>query len=212
MAVITISRQVGSGGVSIGKKVAEILGYHFIDKNTLADVLKEYGMVEFEKVYDFSESFWDRFAPSRNRMVMMMNQSIKAIASHDNAVILGRGSYVVLGGFSNVLNVRIQAPLDYRVRRVMEQENIPDFDRAETIVKTRDKIRVDFVEFTYGVSWDKASDFDLVIDTSKVAPEKAAAWLVETVRGWHIDQEPTTDAIEVDPILERFIADKILTM
>ena len=108
MAVITISRQVGSGGVSIGKTAAEILGYHLIDKNTLADVLKEYGIVEFEKVYDFSEGFWDRFAPSRSRMVMMMNQSIQAIATHDNAVILGRGSYVVLGGFANVLNVRIQ--------------------------------------------------------------------------------------------------------
>ena len=50
MAVITISRQVGSGGVSIGKKVADILGYHFIDKNTIAEVLREYGIVEFEKV------------------------------------------------------------------------------------------------------------------------------------------------------------------
>lgn len=210
MAVITISRQVGSGGVSIGKKVADILGYHFIDKNTIADVLKEYGMVEFEKVYDFSEGFWDRFAPSRNQMVLMMNRVIQAMANHDNVVIVGRGSYVVLGGFSNVLNVRIQAPLAYRVQRVMERENLPNFEQAEAIVKERDKARIDFVEFTYGVSWDRASDFDIVIDTGKVAPDRAAAWLVEAVRGWQIDGKPTTETIEVDPILERFISDKVL--
>jgi cytidylate kinase len=210
MAVITISRQVGSGGVSIGKKVADILGYHFIDKNTLADVLKEYGIVEFEKVYDFSEGFWDRFAPTRNRTVLMMNRVIQAMASHDNVVIVGRGSYVTLSDFANVLNVRIQAPLDYRVRRVMERENLSNFEQVEALVKERDRARIDFVEFTYGVNWDKASDFDLVIDTGKVEPDRAVSWLVEAVRGWNINGKLTTASIEVDPILERYISDKVL--
>ncbi|MBN1120647.1 MAG: cytidylate kinase-like family protein [Anaerolineae bacterium] len=214
MTTVNISRQVGSEGVAIGKTVANALGYHFVDRNTIARVLSEYGMVDFKKVYESTEGFWDRFSPRRADIVNMLNRAIRAIARTDDVVIVGRGSYIVLEGLADVLNVRIQAPLGVRVQRVMAREGLDDLLAAAEMVKERDRARTEFVEFTYEVKWDDASRFDLVIDTSKVAPDTAAGWIIETTKALaakdHGDQ-PVTRSIEIDSVLADFVGEKVLT-
>ena len=66
---------------------------------------------------------------------------------------------------------QIQAPLSIRIKRVMERENIQEWEKAEAIVKESDRLKSSFVEFSYGMRWDEATAFDLVIDTGKVSPE-----------------------------------------
>jgi cytidylate kinase len=214
MTTVNISRQVGSEGVTIGRAVADALGYHFVDRHTIAKVLSEYGMVDFEKVYESTEGFWDRFSPRRADIVSMLDRAIRAIAYTGDVVIVGRGSYIVLEGLADVLNVRIQAPFDVRVQRVMAWKGLDDMMAATEMVKERDRARTEFVEFTYEVRWDDASRFDLVIDTSKVEPDTAAGWIIETVKALaakdHGDQ-PVTRSMEVDSILADFIGEKILT-
>src|SRR5512135_3353328 len=108
MSVITISREFGSDGSYIAEKVAQALGYHFADKKTLEDVLTQYGFVEFDKEYDAARGLWARFDARTMDMINMLNRVIQAVARHGNVVILGRGSFAVLGGLADVLNVRIQ--------------------------------------------------------------------------------------------------------
>ncbi len=214
MTAVTISRQVGSEGHIIGKAVADALGYHFVDRNTIAKVLSEYGMVDFKKVYESTEGFWDRFSPRRADIVSMLDRAIRAIARTDNVVILGRGSYIVLEGLADVLSVRIQAPFTSRVQRVMAREGLDDMEAAAGLVRERDRARAEFVEFTYEVRWDDASRFDLVINTSKVEPDTAAGWIIETTKALaakdHGDQ-PVTRSMKVDPILADYVGEKILT-
>ena len=52
MAVITVSREFGSGGDVIARNAAEALGYNFVDKEFIGKVLNQYGLVEFDKEYD----------------------------------------------------------------------------------------------------------------------------------------------------------------
>jgi cytidylate kinase len=209
MVVITIARQLGSEGTYIARKVAEALGYHFVDKEMIEQILSQYGFVEFEEEYDTAPGFWTRFSPRRAEMVDMLNRVIQALAQHGNVVILGRGSFVVVGGFANVLNVRLQAPLPLRIKRVMEQERIAEPDRAEAILKESDKVRADFIEAFYNVRWDAADAFDIVIDTGKVAPDLAITWLVQAhhaLTETTPDGAQTTGTIEVDPILATAVA------
>ncbi len=214
MTAITISRQVGSEGHIIGKAVADALGYHFVDRNTIAKILSEYGMVDFTKMYESTDGFWDRFSPRRANIVDMLNRAIQAVAYVDNVVILGRGSYVVLEGLADVLSVRIQAPFLYRVHRVMAREGFEDVEAAAEFVRERDRARAEFVEFTYEVRWDDASRFDLVIDTSKVPSNTAAGWLTETAKRLAAEDhgvQPVTGTLAVDPILAEFVREKVLT-
>lgn len=204
MAVITISRELGSAGSYIAERVAQTLGYHFVDKRTIEAVLTQYGFVEFEREYDSVTGFWARSDPRRTELVGMLNQVIQALACHGNVVILGRGSFAVLGGFEDVLNVRIKASLPVRIKRVMEQQKIAEPDRAEALVKEGDKVRATFIESFYKVRWDAASAFDVVIDTGKVSPELAATWLVEIVKALNERKGGdgrTSRTIQVDPIL-----------
>lgn len=208
MAVITISRELGCAGSYIAERVAQMLGYHFVDKRTIEEVLIQYGFVEFDKAYDSAPGFWARFDSRRAEMVDLLNRVIQALARHGDVVILGRGSFAVLAGFADVLNVRIQAPLPVRIRRVLEQPEITGLDQAEAIVKESDRVRAAFIESFYGVRWDTATAFDVVIDTGKVSPDLAATWLVEIVKALNERKGGdgrTSRMIQVDPILAEAI-------
>jgi len=204
MSVITISREFGSDGSYIAEKVAQALGYHFVDKKTMEDVLIQYGFVEFDKEYDAAHGFWARFDTRTLEMVKMLNRIIQAVARHGNVVILGRGSFAILSGYADVLNVRIQAPLPIRRARVMTQQKIAEPEQAEAIIKEADRVRATFIESYYGVHWDVASAFDVVIDTGKVTPDLAVTWLADAAKSMPArtaGEARTTSALEVDQIL-----------
>jgi cytidylate kinase len=214
MPTITISREFGSEGGHIAQQVAQVLGYHLADRKTVARLLGLYGFTGFDNAYDaVPQSFWThsevRREGGRELMVDTLNQVILALARHGNLVIIGRGGFAVLGGFANVLNVRIQAPLPMRVKWVMEEQKLTRPDEAEAVVREGDQVRASFIESFYGVRWDASNAFDLVLDTGKISPELAVTWLVETAR--NLKRRPggperTTETIQVDPALAAAVA------
>ena len=208
MAVITISREFGSEGSAIAEKVAQGLGYHFADKKTLETMLIEYGLVEFDRTYESIPGFWDRFDAEkmerRHIIIGMLNQAIMAMAHHGNIVIVGRGGIAILAGLADVLHVRIQAPLELRIRRATEQPSIAEPSRAELLVKENDRIQKAFVESVYGTQWDLAKGFDLVINTGKISPDLASAWVIEAAKALKVPDMSgvrTAARLQVDRIL-----------
>lgn len=209
MTVLTISRELGSEGTFIARHVAQKLGYHFVDKILMEKVLNQYGFVQFDTAYESGAGFWSRYDSLKSTMMNFLNQVILAFAHHGHVVIVGRGSFAVLAGLVDVLNVRIKAPRSLRVSRVMAQQGLTDWDKAEALIKESDKVRAIFVESWYGVRWDTASDFDLVLDTGKVSPDLAVTWLVETLRQMaqrSVSDQLGTRRIQVDPVLNKVIA------
>jgi cytidylate kinase len=213
MSVITISREFGSEGDAIARKVAQSLGYHFVDQKFIGVILGQYGYVEFDKEYQNLPTFWERFDAQREKqrdaMVTMLNQLIQAVASHGNVVILGRSGFEVLGRFADVLHVRLQAPLSIRIGRVMSEYKIT-FEEAEALVKKTDKVRQAFVEEFYRVPWNSIHAFDLVINTAKVFPALATDWIVDAAKTFVNNMEinkPTTTSIKVDHIMANAISE-----
>ena len=215
MSVITISREFGSEGDYITHKVAQSMGYHLVDKKFIGHILSEYGYVEFDKEYETLPGFWERFDAQRGKqrdvMVKMLNQVIQAVAHHGNVVILGRSGFEVLSGFANVLHVRIQAPLPVRIGRVMEKQNI-SFEQAEELIKENDKVRLGFVEEFYKVPWGAVNAFDLVINTGKIPPDMAVAWITDAVYDGMLQPDvgkSITDGIVVDRILADAVSEAL---
>jgi cytidylate kinase len=204
MTVITISREIGSGGGDIAKQVADSLDYHFVDKKMIERVLMEYGFAQFPEEYEITPGFWSRFDTFRERMIRMLDRVIQAVAHHGNVVILGRGSFAVLGDLSDVLNVRIQAPAAVRAKRLMDVQHITDFEQATALVEQGDELRRSFIHSWYQTRWDAADAFDLVINTDKTPPSLATKWILETNRilEEHWDRErPSTRNLPVDIVL-----------
>ncbi len=212
MAVITISRELGSGGTYVSRQVAQGLGYHLVEKDTLQKVLSQYGFAQFETEYESAPSFWERLDSNRIQMIDMLNRVILAVAQHGNAVILGRGSFAVLDNYRDVLNVRIQAPLPVRARRVMAEQGIDDYAKAEALVKESDLVRATFLQSWYGVRWDTAGMFDLVLDTSKVPCDLAVRWILEAhniMDEIQTEDQPALDSLNVDELLARAVAETL---
>ena len=212
MAVITISRELGSDGSYIAKQTAQTLGFPLVDKSTIEHILNQYGLVHFGEDYETVHNFWERLDPSKGNMITMLNRVILTMACYNNLVILGRGSFAVLGGYADVLNVRIQAPLPLRIKRIMKEQNIKDAFTAESLIKESDKVRSTFIQSWYNVRWDQAGAFDLVIDTGKTSPDMAARWITESAKALkniHSLNKPTTRTIHVDQELARSVAEGI---
>jgi cytidylate kinase len=190
MAVITISREFGSAGSEVARRVASLLGYHLVDKASIGRILAGYGLIDFDRSYETESSIWTAFDTNQRTIVSMLEKISFAVARHGHSVILGRGSFIVLSGSSSVLNVRLRAPFDWRVERVMREEGSADRATIEAAVREGDKVRSSFVSAVYGFHWDSMERFDLVIDTSKIGVERSASWIVEAARDLPSDAPP----------------------
>ena len=215
MSVITISREFGSEGDTIAQQVAQSLNYHFVDQKFIGDILGQYGYVEFDKEFTTLPTFWERFDAQREKqrdlMAQMLNQVIEAVAHHGNVVLLGRVGFEVLGKYTNVLHVRLQAPVPVRVRRIMTQQGI-SLEEAESAVKQSDKVRVAFVEEFYKVPWGSIHAFDMVINTGKIPSELAVSWIISAVKAPMTSlgiEKPTTASIVVDRILAEAVSEEL---
>lgn len=207
MAVLTISREFGSVGDELGQRIAQKLGYHFVDKEFIAALLGRYGLINFEAEFETPERFWERFNAQRGRlraqMVDMLGHTVRGVARHGNVVIQGRSGFAILAGFSDVLHVRLQAPFAIRVANIMAWRQLPP-EQAEEAVRQGDKARKSFVEGFYGVPWGDVEAFDLVVNTNKVPPDLVEPWVIEACRCLAerpANDKPTTASIEVDDIL-----------
>ena len=210
MAVITISREMGSGGFEIGRQVAQSLGYEFVDKRTIEGIFRQYGLTKFDDVYTSTPGILDLIDQDNLLIVSMLNEILEAVAQRGNVVILGRGGFAVLGDYADVLHVRIQAPLSVRVQRIMARENLADPAAAEERINEDDKMRRKWVQMFYNKQWDEEASFDLILDTGDLSNEAAVAQIVAAARalasrgarqGCGHDR-----AIAVDPVLADAVA------
>jgi cytidylate kinase len=205
MAVITISRDLGSGGFDIAQQVAKNLGYEFVDKSTADGIFRQYGLTKFDDLYNSALGILDLVNADNLLIVSMLNEILEAVARRGKIVILGRAGFAVLGGYADVLNVRIQAPFSERVKRVMAREGLTDPQSTEERVREDDNVHRKYVQMFYNKHWDEPSNFDLVIDTSSLSSDMAVNQIVEAARV--LDQKTpgkdavTTATIEVDPVL-----------
>lgn len=190
MSVVTISREYGSAGSVVARRAAELLGYHLVDKASIGRILAGYGLIDFDRQYETEAGIWSSFDTRVRTIVTMLERVAFAVARHGHSVILGRGTYAILCGQPGILNVRIRAPFDWRVSRAMEEEGFASRAAAEAAVSEGDKIRSSFVSSMYGLRWDSAERFDLVMDTSKLGVDRAAAWIAEATRALPADDNP----------------------
>jgi cytidylate kinase len=212
VAVITVSRQAGCKGRYIAENLAEALGYHFADYATAERLMLQCGYARTPEVYQSVPDFWDRFTRrglERDEINIMLRSVTLAMARHGNVVMLGRGCYAPLQGLSDVINVRLKAPLPLRIERV-RQDLLLTPDEAAAFVEEKDMLVADFARTSYGLSSDDLSPFDLVIDTGKAHPDSVVRFVAEVVSAQAAEGGggPTAAMLEVDPVVASAVSDE----
>ncbi len=183
MPVITISRQLGSLGVEIAQAIASRFNYQYVDKETIGIALADSGLekAEIEKLDEKKPSFWDSWAIDRNKFFHHIKMLIYDFAQKNNAVIVGRGGQVLLKDLPGVLHVRVIAPFDVRMRRIMEQQGL-DEKHAFRLLRRSDEDSAGFIQSFFKVDWEDPSLYDLVINTQKISVDTAVMMTLEAIQ------------------------------
>lgn len=195
--IITISREFGSGGRTIGRQVAEALGIPFYDKELVDQIALESGFapkfVEENGEHSPSSSLFSyAFAPQGVPGVMnglstsdflwnIQCNVILQLADKGPCVIVGRNADYILKDRENVLNVFIHAPMEFRAERIVrlygESEKAP-----ETRLIEKDKRRrVNYQHYT-GRTWGVSQNYDLSMNSALIGVDECAKIIVEAVK------------------------------
>jgi hypothetical protein len=172
VAILTISREYGSGGREIGRAVAEQLGYGYEDRVSLLASLRaaDPRWERFGDEYDeHAPTVWERFDWSFRGYAALLQRHLLEAAAADRVVIVGRGGAFLLAGVPTALHVRIVAPLAARIERIMRREHA-DHDSVRKLVERVDRERAGFIRAVYHRSWEDAALFDATYDTSLLDP------------------------------------------
>ena len=156
MAILTISREYGSGGLEIGRRVAVRLGYQLVDKERLFQDLERAGsrwVRVAKEVDEVCPTLWERHDWQYRGYVSQLEDLILAYAVGDNVVIIGRGGSFLLQGVPFCLRVRLVAPLEARLEAVMARERLTRKAAARLITQV-DGDRACYIKANYGSDWD----------------------------------------------------------
>lgn len=183
--IITIGRQCGSGGHTIGKLVAESLGWNFYDKEIIKAVSTRSGLTEetVEKEGEYSTTSLLFNIASRgisaynvsgkDHMLMQdlvnayQTDYIKEVADKGPCVIVGRSSDYILADREDCLNVFICGALSDRAKRVTQEHGIAA-ENAEFHVLERDKKRSKYYRHVTDQIWGLSENYDLCLNSSKL--------------------------------------------
>ena len=202
MAVITISRQLESGGDAVADLVCEKLGYQRFDKKVMAQVGQQLGMAAsavegaanfkpaskgllerwFGNYQDPLDSSTWTFGAQNDALqdltAAQLMELFMAGYKKGNVVIVGRGGMAALQNKPDVLHVRIQAPFALRAKRLAEDEHLALVD-AEAKMRARDLSDVDWIKRYFGLDSHDPALFDVIINTAKISPADAADLVVQ---------------------------------
>ncbi|MBI5739993.1 MAG: cytidylate kinase family protein [Nitrospirae bacterium] len=194
MAILTISREFGSGGREIGQAVASLLNYEYVNKQRLLADLKAVGS-EWEKwgreLDEHSPTVWEKYDWSFRGFSALIQSAILDRALGGKAVIMGRGGNFLLRDIPSALRVRVVAPLEKRLERIMMRESV-DRDTAKWLAEKTDNERAGFIRSIYGKEWDDPDAYDIVFDTGKRNEEE----VIKIIRDNLLEKEESTSGTE----------------
>jgi len=186
--VITISRQYGAGASQMARMLSNRLGFRVVDDELLQIAAKQSGMdlEKIERVYEQRPGFQDlRLYKERSeKYITAVNEVLEGLAREGNVIIVGRGANLALLSRRNVFNLRLVADFGVRVQRVMQREGL-DESTARKKISESDYAREAYYRFLYNVMPDDPLVYDVVLNTSRVTLEEAAAMITasfETIR------------------------------
>ena len=198
--VITISREIGSGGRTVGRILAEKLNIRYSDKelinslkkqfnlttsgveklkgekkNWLADFIQFIAPMPSAKALELDRKFTQEFRidVTSEDIYKAETEILKELANEGSCVIAGRSGFFVFKDHPNHLNVFITASEDSRIRRVMKKQGLPE-ESAAALVKDIDQQRENYIKRFTGTSRYDARNYHLVLNADGHTEEELA--------------------------------------
>ena len=194
--VITIARQYGSGGRTVGEMLAEKLGIHYYDKELMKLASDDSGISEAlfanadeklksTRLFHIAKNAYngelippesDDFTSTDN-LFNYQAKIIRKLAEEESWVIMGRCADYVLKEYDNVLSVFIHAPRDFCLEQAAKKHDLSERE-LERLIQRTDKHRAEYYKYHTGREWTDARNYDLCLDSSKLGFERCVEEIV----------------------------------
>lgn len=183
MAVITISREMGTGAYQIASEVAKKLKYKLVDGTCISACASKYGLAPdmLQMVDEKPPSYITAEDRKRAAALNTVELILLDFARKGNVILYGRGGQDLLKECGNVLRIRFTADFEERVERFAEREWI-DPDLARSMIRRSDHQRGGFIHFYFDRAWDDPLGYDMVFNTSRLSPEIIVECIVAAAR------------------------------
>ncbi len=202
MAIITFSREMGSGGIPIVHEVAEELGYTLVDGDIIKSSAEEYNLTQEalqqidEKPPAFVENLDRQIELDMCRIqLIVLEQALKG-----DVVIYGRGGQDLLPDIASVLRVRVIAPFEERVERWAQREWI-DPDLARSLVRKSDQQRAGFIKYYFDRNWTNPIEYDIIINTTRVSIRMAVKLIKQAVDSPCLDEKAADCNLKIKDLI-----------
>ena len=204
--VVTIARELGSGGRTIGRKLAARLGVRYSDKDLINTLVKEFNLSvgEIERIKgrrsNWLTDFLERIAPLPTTDTQLGAQGdefvravtsdtlyeaecavLKDLAKEESLVIAGRSAFFILDGFPNKIDILIVSEMKNRIARVMERYGV-DEKTAVAKIKEADAQRENFVKHYAKVSRYDARNYDMTLYADEISEDDAVELILRYIQ------------------------------
>jgi len=183
MAILTISRQLGSGSREVRQSIVSWLDYQPIDKDTLLHEIRPLGKNWerwAEELDRACPSIWEKYDWSFRGFGALVQRILLNYALKDNVCLTGRGANFLLENIANSFRIRVVAPMDQRIKRIVERESVNQ-ETAKWIADKADRDSAGFVLALYGKNINDPKYYDAVLDSGTQSVEHIAVQVKETL-------------------------------
>lgn len=201
--VITINREVGSGGRTVGRKLAERLGVKYYDKALVEVLTEKYGLTlgEIERLKAEKEKthWWEEFnrfyrsfkdslsgdkeeRPTTAAMFETERRILQELAAQESCVVAGRSTFLVFRDWPNHVNVFIQASMPHRIARIQERRHITT-QHAVDIIDELDAAREVYIRKYCDKSRYDTRNYQLVLSMDDLSENDAVNVIMAYIEG-----------------------------
>lgn len=171
---LTISRQMGSLGLEIATTMGEYLGYRVFSREIINQAARRAGAPE-AALAAIDELGLLGFCPSPEACQayrLAVEQVMNELVSEGDVIIVGRAGQIILAGKPNVFHVRVIAPKQVRIQRLVELDKL-SVSAAAARITASDRFRKNYLIRFYQVEWEDPTLYDLIINTARLQTDQA---------------------------------------
>jgi YjbE family integral membrane protein len=197
--ILTISRQYGSGGREIGLAVAQALGYTYVDRDAILDDIRKDGSKWEQWAKDLDEhapTVWERYDWSYRGFAALLQKHILERARQGGVVLMGRGANFLLKDVAHAYRIRVEAPLETRIERIIRRETM-SHDTARWMCERTDRERAVFLHTIYGRRWDDPAEYGRVVTVNGLSVDEPVKEIVAAMSALPV----TADSIRMVNLL-----------
>ena len=183
MPIITVSRGSMSGGKALAECLSNTLGSPCVGREILVDAAAKLGVPEqvLAKKMEKGPGLWDQLTLERRVYLVAVQAALAEHAEKGDLIYHGLAGHMLLRGVPGVLRLRLIAPLEVRVRTVVERQGLTR-EAAEHYIYDVDENRIRWTRFMYGVDLQDPQLYDLVLNLERMSIQTACAVVVEAAK------------------------------